>query len=106
MSDSLNIVDLNYYEDLAISESGNTRIEGGYVSTNAYTSAGSGSALAYGDATAFGQQTSTDTNAVISTQNYSTSTSTYTMATATAYANDNGINEKSSYKSTSIYYSG
>jgi hypothetical protein len=106
MSDSLKIVDLNYYEDLVISKLESTRIEGGYVSTNAYTSAGSGSAIAYGDATAFGQQTSTDTNAIISTQNYRTATSTYARATATAYANNDGINEKSYYRSTSSYYSG
>jgi hypothetical protein len=106
MSDSLKIVDLNYYEDLAISKLESTRIEGGYVSTNAYTSAGSGSVIAYGDATAFGQQTSTNTNAIISTQNYRTATRTYADATANAYANNNGINEKSYSRSTSHYYSG
>jgi hypothetical protein len=101
MNDYLTIVDLNYLESLE-----GTEIVGGYVSTKAYTSAGFGSAFAYGDAAAYGQQTYTNTDVVTSIKNYSSATQSYAKASATAYANNNGINEKSSYKSTSIYYSG
>jgi hypothetical protein len=106
MGAQLMIVDLNYLDALESSPLKESKVLGGYVSTSAYTSAGPKGTFAYASADAYGQQTYTDTNAITSTQNYLSATQNYAKATANAYANNNGINQKSSYRSTSIYYSG
>ncbi|NJL54967.1 TonB-dependent receptor [bacterium] len=101
MNIGLGIKDLSYLESVE-----HTDLSGGYVSTTAYTSAGSGYAIAYGNAAAWGQQTYTNTNAITLVQNYSSSTKSYGKAIAKAYSSHNSFSHRSSYRSTSIYYSG
>jgi hypothetical protein len=100
MSDCFTIVDLDHLE-----RSKKIEIVGGYVSTVAHTSADYDSAFAYSDAAAYGQSTYTDTNARTLAQRYTSAFLSYAKASATAYAY-NGIQERSYYRSTSIYYSG
>jgi hypothetical protein len=106
MDNQFVIVDLNYLEGLEEANLADSKIIGGYVSTTGYTYAGPNGTLAYAGADAYGAQTYTNTNARTSTQNSQSSTRSYAQATAIALANNNGIPEKSSYKGTSIYYSG